>query len=90
LIPIPEYAEYLKQFKNFELLHLYKEANTAIRSSALSGDVLVTMIPHPVFDAVAALWRATALNGRQALSSRPPYPEPVPPYNELNGWDLQP
>jgi len=33
----------------------------AIRSTALSGGVLIAIIPHPAFDAVAVLWRATAL-----------------------------
>ena len=54
-------SDYVKQFENFVLQHLDEEANSAIRSTALSGGVLVAIIPHPAFDAVAVLWRATTL-----------------------------
>jgi len=54
-------SDYLKQFENIVLIQLDKEANAAIKRSALLGGAVVAIVPHPALDAAVALWRATAL-----------------------------
>ena len=54
-------SDYLEQFENMVLIQLDKEANAAIKRSALLGGSVVAIVPHPALDAAVALWRATAL-----------------------------